>query len=303
MRAELRHWRAFVEAAEAEHFGAAAERLGVSQSAVSQLVGALEAALGLRLFDRSGRRLRVSAAGRELLPQARAAVLQADRAAISGAALGRRSRNALAVGYVGSSAFHPLFARLIEAIDAALPPITLRLDQCSATVQVRHLTEARIDIGIVRSPLPTLDRSLASLRLANESLILALPCADPRHRGGAARLADFAQDEFILYIEQPSGGLRSLAIDACRTAGFEPKVAQTVPQIATMLCLTGAGVGIALVPATMTRFNVPGVAYLKLDDPIPTELTLLYRRSDTAPSLRAALRLARRLVDKRSLSK
>lgn len=303
MRVELRHWRAFVTAAETEHFGAAGERLGVSQSAVSQLVGALEAALGLRLFERSGRRLRLAAAGQDLLAHAQAVVRQADAAETAGAAIGRHNRNAIAIGYVGSSAFHPLFTRLIEAVGRARPPMTLRLDQCTGTTQVRQLADERIDAGILRSPLPQLEPGLASLTLARERMILALPASHPALRGTVGQLADFVAHRFILYVEQPSGGLRSLAVGACRAAGFEPQIAQTVPQIATMLCLVGAGVGIALVPETMTRFALPGVGYLALAEPVTTELTLLYRRSDTSPPLRATLRLARRLIDKTSLSK
>ena len=302
IRVELRHWRAFVTAAETEHFGAAAERLGISQPALSQLIRALETALGLRLFDRSGHRMRASAAARDLLAQASAAVQQADRAQRAGEAIGRRARRAIAVGYVGSAPFHPLFARLIQAIEAVRPAIPLQLDQYSGTIQVRHLLEERIDIGIVRSPLPRLEPQLATLALARERMVLARPATGPCEGGGTASLAAFAGAPFILYVEQPHGGLRSLTIAACRDAGFEPRIAQTVPQIATMLCLVGAGVGVALVPETMTHFTVPGVAYLPLAEAIQTELTMLHRRSDTSQAFRAALRLARRLVDKPSLS-
>lgn len=303
MQIELRHWRAFVTAAETEHFGVAAERLGISQPALSQLIRTLEATLGTDLFDRSGRRVRISGAGRDLLSGARATILQADLAERTGAAIGRRTRRAVAAGYVGSSAFHPLFARLIRAIGAARPVLPLRLDQCSATTQVRHLVEERIDVGLVRSPLPTLESGLASLCLARERLVLALPSADPRRAHGIIRLADLRDEDFVLYIEQPSGGLRSLIVGACRTAGFEPRIAQTVPQIATMLCMVGASVGLALVPETMARFEIPGVAYLPVAETVETELTLLHRRSDTAPAVRTVFRIARQLSDKPALSK
>lgn len=247
--------------------------------------------------------MRASAAARDLLPQASAAVLQADIAERSGEAIGRRARRAVALGYVGSAPFHPLFACLIQGIEAVRPTVPLRLDQCSGTAQVRYLLEERIDVGIVRSPLPGLEPELASLALGRERMVLARPAAGQWDGGGPASLAAFAGAPFLLYVEQPHGGLRNLTLEACRDAGFEPRIAQTVPQIATMLCLVGAGVGVALVPETMARFIVPGVAYLPLAEAIPTELTMLYRRSDTSPGLRAALRPARRLADKPSLSR
>ena len=303
MPAELRHWRAFVAAAETQHFGAAAERLGISQSALSQLIQALEASLGTQLFDRAGRRARLTEPGRVVLPEARAALSQAFRAERIGAALGRQNARTLAAGYVGSAVFHQSFATLIGTIGAARPSISLRLDQCSATNQVRYLSEQSLDFGIVRSPLPNLDPSLACMTLARDHMVVALPAAHPKAAKARCSLSLFADEPLIQYIEQPSGGLRALATNACRMAGFEPKIAQTVPQIATMLCLVGAGVGVALVPETMSRLGVPGIVYRAISEPVVTELTLLYRRSDTAPAIRVLIRLARRLIDKPSLSK
>ncbi|MBU6357370.1 MULTISPECIES: LysR family transcriptional regulator [Acidiphilium] len=302
MQVELRHWRAFVAAADAGHFGHAAERLGISQPALSQLIRAIETALGLSLFDRAGRNIRPSAAALGLLPEARAIVTQADRAERAGAAIARRQRRAIAAGYVGSAAFHPLFAALIRAIDTTRPEIALRIDQVSGTIQVQHLAATRLDLGIVRSPLPTLDPALATLTLARERMMIAVAETSTRRDAGPLPLAAFAEHPFIQYIEQPSGGLRRLTAEACAAAGFAPRTVQTVPQIATMLCLVGTGIGVAMVPETMARFVVPGVAYRPLRERIVTDLILIYRRSDTAPALRATLRLARRLVDKSSLS-
>ncbi|HQT66714.1 MAG: hypothetical protein B7Z78_00805 [Rhodospirillales bacterium 20-60-12] len=300
---ELRHWRAFVAAAQAGHFGAAAEQLGISQPALSQLIRTLEAGLGVALFDRAARRARPNQAGAALLPQAQAVIAQADLAARTGAAIGRRGHRAIAAGYVGSSAFHPQFARLIRAIGGARPAIKLLLDQCSATVQVRNLIEERFDFGIVRAPLPTLDPAIASLTLARERMVMAVGAPPAGRARSPWKLASFADRPFVQYLQQPSGGLRSLMIGACQQAGFEPRIVQTVPQIATMLCLVGAGVGVALVPASMARFNVPGVHYLPLEEAVMTDFTLLYRRSDTAPALRSVLRIARGIIDKTDLSK
>ncbi len=302
MQVELRHWRAFVAAAEAEHFGVAAERLGISQPALSQLVRTLERGLGATLFDRVGRGARLTGAGRELLAQARAVADAAEVAERTGTAIGRQVRRAILAGYVGSAAFHPLFSALVRRIGADRPKVALSLDQLSGTEQVRRLAEARLDVGIARSPLPALDPALGTLMLARERMLMAVAETWPGLRDGAMPLAAFAEEPFLQYIEQSSGGLRRLTAQACGAAGFAPRTAQTVPQIAAMLCLVGTGIGVAMVPETMTRFEVPGVVYVPLAERIVTDFTLLYRRSDTAPGLRAVLRIARRLIDKNSLS-
>ena len=301
MSAELRHWRAFAAAAQARDFTQAANQLGLSQPALSQLIQSLEATLHTALFDRTSRRARLTESGAKLLIEARLLIDQADRLTGLADANTRSRAQRLAAGYVGSAAFHPAFTALIAAISADQPPMTLQIDQFSATSQIDQLTQYRLDLGIARSPLPDLGATLTSLTLARERMIVALADTHPLAQAPRCSLTKLRDAPFIQYLQQPSGGLREWVNAACAKAGFEPKIVHTVPQIATMLCLVGAGVGVALVPETMARFGVPGVTYRPMTQSFTTELTLLYRRSDTAPALRQTLRLARRLIHKPSL--
>lgn len=303
MQTDVRHWRAFVAAAEMLHFHAAAERLGITQPALSQLIRALESQLGIRLFDRQGRRVVLSLAGQALLPEAKLALLQLQRVENAGRAFSRREARALAVGYVGSAAFHPSFAALVGSVNTLSPEVTLRLNQLPATQQIEGLIAQTLDFAIIRAPLPELDPSLALLPVHREPMVLALPHNHARATQPACQLKDFAKEPFIQYIHQREGGLRRLVETACHAAGFEPRIAHTVPQIATMLCLVSVGSGLALVPQSMKRLAIAGIVYLELGDPVSTELTFVYRRSDTSPPLRAILQLARGTIDKHSFSK
>jgi DNA-binding transcriptional LysR family regulator len=298
---ELRHWLAFAEAAETQHFGLAAERLGISQPALSQLIKTVETSFGATLFDRSRRRVSLTEAGRMLLPEARAVVSHARRAEQVGLAAGRGSKLALSMGYVGSAALHPLFLKLVSTLTQARTGISLRLDQSSVTDQVRQIADRQLDVGVIRSPMPAIDSAIGTVTLASESLVLAVPAASMAGTGNEpVALADFSTQMFVQYRPQLDGGLHLLVNSACAAAGFAPRVAQAVPQIATMLCLVGAGLGVALVPESAAGLSLRGVTYLRLRRPVPTELNLLYRRSDTAPAVREAVRTARSL-DKRSL--
>jgi DNA-binding transcriptional LysR family regulator len=303
MAVELRHWRAFVAAADLQHFGRAAEQLGISQPALSQLVQALEVHLGSSLFDRSLRQVKLTPTGDAVLPEARATLEQARRAERVGSAIGRQGSRTLAGGYVGSAALHPIFGNLMQAIAAASPAIPLQLDQRPAVLQVRQLSEQVLDFGIAHTPLPDFDPEITSLLLARETMVLAIDSMRAERLKRPSRLSDFAQQPFIQYLQQPSGGLRALTARACQKAGFEQKVSHTVPQIATMLCLVAAGLGVALIPETARRLALPGVVYCPIADEISTDLRLLYRRSNTSPSLRALLHAARRLTHKKNLSK
>lgn len=298
---ELRHWRAFVAAAETLHFGLAAERLGLTQPALSQSVRTLEDALDVRLFDRSRRTVSLTEAGRSLLPEAQAILSQSDRAERLGMVAGRRSSRKLMIGYVGSAALHPLFSRLIGKLTAIRPELVLRLDQSPVTRQIAQVGDHSLDIGILRSPMPTLDPEIATLSLQKEAMVLAIG-QQSRHAlsQGACELADFTNEPFLQYRQQEGGGLHFLTRTACQQAGFEPLIAQTVPQIATMLALVGAGLGVALVPESASRLGVPGVVCRSLKQPVFTDFNLIYRRADTSPALREALHAARS-IDKSDL--
>lgn len=294
MALELRHWRAFVTTAETLHFGLAAERLGISQSALSQLVKTVESHLRAELFDRSRQRVALTETGRTLLPEARAVLEQANRAEQAGLVGGRAAHRVLQVGYVGSAAIHPRFLALLADLSTCRPAISLRLDQCSVTDQTRLLVDRRLDIGLLRAPDPVVPPEIAFVTLARDQMVAALPATHDLaadHRPLA--LGALKDSAFIQFRPQQSGGLNLLVREACAAADFAPRDGQTVPQIATMLCLVGAGLGVALVPASAQRLGVPGVHFRPLLHPVQADLRMMYRRSDTAPALREALRLAR----------
>lgn len=301
MSVEFRHWRAFVAAAETRNFGRAAEQLGISQPALSQLIRTLETQLGSSLFDRTRRRVELTQTGNAVLPEARAALEQAQRAEQIGSAVGRQISRTLTAGYVGSAALHPIFGLLVQAMTRSSPHISLHLEQRPAVLQVRQLAEHVLDFSIVRSPLPSVETEIASLVLARERMVLATGGSQTGLTATPCSLSDFAGEPFIQYLRQPSGGLRALTTSACQAAGFDPKISHTMPQIATMLCLVAAGLGIALVPESACRIGVPGVTYRPITEGVTTDLVLLYRRSDTAPAVRTLLRSARRLADKENL--
>lgn len=268
---------------------------GISQPALSQLIKTVETRFGAELFDRTHRRISLTEAGQALLPEARATLNQAGRAERIGEMAGRGANRMLTMGYVGSAPLHPRFLAFVQDLASLEPAVTLQIAQSSVTEQVERVTDRRLDLGVIRSPMPAIDPTLASVGLAREDLVLALPATHANAAAGEILdLADFAGEPFIQYGPQPSGGLNLLVNRACEAAGFEPRVAQTVPQIATMLCLVGAGLGIALIPASAARLALADVIYHQLRNPISTDLNLIYRRSDTAPALRQAIQIARR---------
>jgi DNA-binding transcriptional LysR family regulator len=297
---ELRHLRAFVHLAEAKHFGVAAERLGITQPALSQTIKGLEEALGVVLLDRRPRRLTLSAAGEIFLTEAIATIAQADRAERIGKRTGRGQAGLVEIGYVGSAPFSPVFSRIISGFREKFAGLSLRMTQLPSMVQMDRIAQSSLDCGFVRTPLGPPPPGVITRVLDRERLLIALPDTHRLAQATACSLSQFATDPFIQYQPQANAGLHGLVTGLCRSAGFEPLIAQMVPQVATVICLVQAGLGVALVPATMSALAIRGVVYLEIDSPdAVTELRLVARYPEASPSARAFFRHAtKREADK-----
>ena len=300
MALDFRQLRYFIAVAEARHFGRAAEQLEIVQPALSMQVAALERHLGARLLDRTHRRVTLTQAGALFLAEARATLAQAERAERVGRQAGRGETGLVSLGYVGSAPFSPAMASLLHRLRSDDPGIALHLAQLPAAAQLGGLASGEIDLGLVRSPMEALPDMLGTLALSDEAMVVALPA---NHAAATAReltLASLSQEPFINYAPQGAAGLYSLVRDACQAAGFEPRVVQTVPQIATIACLVAAGLGIALVPESVARLRLPGMTARPLAAAPRTTLMLVYRRDERSPAALALLRHGRAVAaDKR----
>jgi DNA-binding transcriptional LysR family regulator len=150
---ELRHLRAFVHLAETKHFGVTAERLGITQPALSQTIKGLEEALGVVLLDRRSRRISLTDAGEIFLAEAIATMVQADRAERIGKRTGRGQAGLVEIGYVGSAPFSPVFGRIISSFREKFVGLSLRMTQLPSMVQMDRIAQSSLDFGFVRTPL------------------------------------------------------------------------------------------------------------------------------------------------------
>lgn len=296
MTLDLRQLRYFVAVAEEGHITRAAERLGMAQPPLSQQIKAIEAQLGVQLFRRRPRGVELTEAGRVLLEAARgilARLAQAERAALS-AARGELGR--LGLGVAPTAPFHPFVPRIVRAYREAFPGVVLALEEVLSRPAFQALHEARIDAAFIRSELPPTE-GLTVHRLIEEPMVVALPAAHALARAETARpLADFAGEPFIAFARTDGPGMFDATLAACHRAGFTPILGQEAPRITSTLGLVAAGLGVALVPASMRRVQMDGVAYCDLpDEDRPTvPLHLATRREPGSPALRNFVDLVRR---------
>jgi DNA-binding transcriptional LysR family regulator len=279
---ELRHLRYFVAVAEELHFGRAARRLNIAASPLSQRIRECEKELGVPLFVRTSRKVTLTEEGRLFLEHVRPALAQLDKAheAIHAAHRGRAGR--IAIGAV-PAATYSLVPAILREFNHLRPAVDIRFLEMSSTQQRAALLERRIDVGFTRQA--AADPAMQATILAKERLCVALPADHPRAHQENLRLADLASDGFILFSRHLNPELHDWIIAACQDAGFSPRVAQEGNDAHTILALVAAGLGVAMVTASLQKLTRPEVVYrdLPLQDTREIELSLVWRRREHSP--------------------
>jgi DNA-binding transcriptional LysR family regulator len=275
---DLRRLRSFVAVAETLHFGRAAARLHISQPPLSRQIQQLEQEIGTLLLRRNKRHVELTEAGAHLLVDARRMLTDVEL-------MGERARRA-ALGAIGqltlgfiSAVDYSILPGVLRAFRETYPRVTLDLRELTSDIQLRDLRTLRIDAGMLLAPVD--DASLMTLPLLREPLVAALPAVDPlARRGRRVSLSALSTRPFILFPRSNAPGLHDMITDFCRSAGFAPRVAQEAIQMQTIVSLVSAGLGVALVPASLMDLRRPGVVYRPLHEPSPKMTVALAWRRD-----------------------
>jgi DNA-binding transcriptional LysR family regulator len=295
MNVELRQLRYFVTVAEELHFGRAAARLHMTQPPLSQAIAALEDGLGTALFLRNRRTVALTPAGSALLPEARRILSEAAllpelaRRAASGEA-GR-----LALAFI-TSADYSVLPPFLRRYSERYPGVQLALQEATSDVQVDELLRGRIDAGLLIPPLPERARAaLDYMKVLDEPLILCAPTGLALLRKkGAVRLRDLPALPLIIFPREISPALHDAILSCFRAAGITPAIGQQAIQMQTIVSLVSAGMGLALVPQSVSNLMRPGVEYRALADPTPlVETGIAWRRDNPSPVLKGFLELLR----------
>src|SRR5829696_4604749 len=290
---QLRRLRYFVAVAEESSFNRAAQRLHISQPPLSNQIKQLERDLGVRLFERTNRGVRMTEAGALLLEEARRIFVQLDQTVRAVQRVGHGQVGRLTLGFVPSSSNEAL-PPILRAFRERFPGVELFLREMRPDHVVQGLHERQIDVGFVYLPLE--DPSLNVESITREPLVLALPEAHPLTSEDQVELRAIAEEPFVLparYQRMP--GLYGRVTEACRQAGFAPNAVQKdVWLMQTIVGLVAGGIGVALVPASLRNFHRRGVVYRAVKGLSPTvALGMVWRGDDLSPVLSSFLQVAR----------
>jgi DNA-binding transcriptional LysR family regulator len=181
---DLRHLRYFVAVADQGGFTRAAETLGIAQPPLSQQIRQLEAELGVVLFQRLTRGVRLTQAGEILAEQARGILSQQAQFLSSAAGLARGEQGQLRVGLAGAVSLAPVILRAIRQFGQLWPGVAITLEESSSPAVARALHERALDVAVLRPPVPDM-HGLTMYSLMYEPILVALPSGH--------RLADHAE--------------------------------------------------------------------------------------------------------------
>ena len=284
---ELRTVRYALAVAETLHFGRAAEELLVSQPSLSRQIAALEREIGVILFERTSRQVRLTAAGAQFMPLARRALNLLEVAAQRAQESARGALGQLRLGFVATAAIDVL-PRALALHRARRPQVTVNLNEYTSSEQVTALLAGDLDLGIGRD-VPALDGLKVEVIRA-EPISVAVPLSDPRANLSEVTLADLTG---CTAVRLPPGRASQVDLLWAQVPGVamsgrpDRTGVHEANQYMTMLALVEAGMGIALVPQPVTQLRSDGVCYLPLAHPSArSALTLARRADDRSPVVR-----------------
>lgn len=290
---DYRQFKTFIIAAEELHFGRAAERLDIAQPAVTQQIKALEQQLGFRLFQRVGRGVGLTEAGRTFLEHAKLSLATMDAAVLAGRRASRGELGRLSIAYVQSAMLEPELPALLQRFSQASPDVEIALHDISVQQQVDALSDESIDLAFLRAPCGTLPNTINLTPFSKTPLDAVLPDGHALARRPRFTLRHLSEERFIIVNDPPGIGLGHRALALCLEAGVTPKHVMRVSDALTVVRLVAAGLGVGIAPRSLKRYGTEGCVFR----PLPmanqySEIVIATRAFDRSAMVKQMLKLA-----------
>ncbi|WP_238938665.1 LysR family transcriptional regulator [Pseudomonas typographi] len=270
--------RYFVATAQAENFTKAAQRLHIAQPPLGQQIRALEEEVGTPLFHRQGRGVVLSDAGKVFLDCAQEILARVEQAKKSALRAARGEIGLLTLGFTESASFSEGVTALISRYQQLYPYVQVNLVEGDSESLASRVSRREIDAAIVRPPFAVTE-DVAFQPLSEEPLVVVLPEGHPLVQRARLQLEDLRHERFVLYSRKSGYGLSADIVAACRSRGFNINIHQQAPQLSSAVNLVSAGMGIAIVPASMQRMQRPGLHFRPLELAWPKAILGLVTRA------------------------
>jgi DNA-binding transcriptional LysR family regulator len=260
---ELRHLRYFVAVAEELSFTRAAHALHVAQSAVSAQVQDLEAEVGVRLFQRSSRQVRLTQAGRVFLEGAQRILPMIDETIRYARKVGQAGHGSLAVGFSGSQS-HEWMPQILKRFRQVYPGIEVKLVEMVPAEQLEALQARKLDVGFIGAMEEKAPPGLCLECIAEERPLVGVPSDHAIAQRPSVHLSELRNEAFIFTSRENSPHFRKWLTRLFEQAGFVPRVVQEVDRARTGVQYVAAGFGLSIFAEHISRLPAPGVTFLPL---------------------------------------
>lgn len=264
---DIRSLTCFLALADTLHFGRAAQRLHLTQPALSQRIQVLEAEIGVRLLERNRRMVALTPAGQAFLEPARNAVAEAARARTQAVLAAKGEVGRLRLGFT-VIAFYGRLPEAVRHYRSRYPGVTVELAEMNSPALERALLDGEIDLGILHPPLAA--DELSSQALPDEPLVLALPEQHGLARKRRIALGDLKSESWLMAPREVGPHFHDRLIALFQAEGFSPTVVQHVSPMTTLTGLVAAGVGMGFVTEGIAAVPRPGVAFRVVSPALPS---------------------------------
>lgn len=292
---ELRQILYFVAIAEAEHFGRASQRLRIAQPALSRQIRLLEAEMGVALFERLPRGVRLTPAGRSFLADMRGLERQMAQAVEAARAAAQGRKGLLRLGFIEAVAWHGLIPDALRQFRAAHPEVELGLVAMPTADQLAALRRGDSDAALVYNAQST--DELTALPLVRHPVILAVPTSSPLAGRAMVRVADMEGHSLIGFQRRASPRFYDDVHARFRDLGLMPRYVAELSAETEILALVSAGAGIALANSCQMHRPPTGVRFVPVQDlDVWLQLCLVHRSNDVSPTLERFMEILRGLA-------
>ncbi|WP_424860263.1 LysR family transcriptional regulator [Streptomyces sp. MMS24-I29] len=283
-RIELRHLRYFLAVAEELHFGRAAHRLSIAQPALSQQIRQLEKMVGVELFRRTSRSVRLTDAGATFHPRARDLLGRLTADLDEAGRVGRGEAGRLDVAFITSAA--AIISERLREFSRRRPDVQIKLHDGFTVDVLAALERGTADVGIVRDAEERDDIDLSLL--TTERFVAVLPAEHPAARGSHVQATALATDPLVLFPRTAGAQAFDMNTQPLRDVGVDVRIAQECSNWHTIIMLVAAGLGVTIAPYSVTTLLPAGARRLELDGP-PTlsRIFMATRRGDNRPLVQA----------------
>lgn len=284
---ELRHLRYFVAVAEALNFSRAAERLNLTQPALSRQIRDLELELGCLLLRRGANaRTELTPEGRHFFVGAQQLLAAAEKLIAGVRAEGARLR----LGHYGVlwlDYFSPVLRRFAQKH----PQVTLQPVELTPRELAGALRRGEIDLALIGQADAALSREFHARQVATYASLLALPATHPLAKRRKLRLVELRDANWVSWDEKEFPGRRQKLLDACRKAGFRPRIVLETDSMASLFVHVATGGVVGHVIPMAKRMPHEGVVFTDIDPPsaLASDMQVVWRKNEPRGALIEAL--------------